>query len=194
MVNFLNKTGQLIMLSLLWIAGCLPVVTIAASNAALYYAVIKTVRGGEGQPVSEFWTAYKRSLQAGSLSTVFAAAVGMAAVFLIALMGFGVGGVIAILISFWFAFIGPVISRVGIPLTKLWKLTLAISFREAHVSVLLCAGAVILVLLQLFVLPFPTMLLLPGAWCWLITFPVEKAFRKYMPDREDDEDPWYFEP
>ena len=52
--RFLNKTGNIILATILWLAGCIPVVTIGASTAAFYYVMVKSVRKDVGYVHSEF--------------------------------------------------------------------------------------------------------------------------------------------
>lgn len=46
--RFMNQAGNVIIASLLWLVGCLPVVTIGTSTIALYYTTVKSVRRGRG--------------------------------------------------------------------------------------------------------------------------------------------------
>ena len=64
-MNFVNKIIDLVVLSVLWTLGCIPVVTIGASSAALYYAAAKSVRCQRGHAAKEFWRAYKSNLKRG---------------------------------------------------------------------------------------------------------------------------------
>ena len=65
LMGFLNKTGQLIALSVLWLLSCLPVVTIPAATTALYYAVCKTVRHDRGSAVQEYRRSFRVNLLRG---------------------------------------------------------------------------------------------------------------------------------
>jgi len=58
-------------------------------------------------------------------------------------------------------------------------------------AVLLEAAAVAAV--QLFLLPMPTVVLLPGACCWAASCRIEKALRQYMPPKEENDNAWYYE-
>ncbi len=65
--SFINKLLDLMMLSLVWFVCCLPVVTIGPAMAALYYAVVKTVRKERSYAVREFWKAFRDNLKQGIL-------------------------------------------------------------------------------------------------------------------------------
>ena len=113
-MGFLEKCGQLIVLSVLWLLGCLPIVTVCTSNAALYYAVMKSVRRGQGSAVREFWRSYRMNLLGGSVLTIlFAAAAAALMALSYQLSGgmypVGVAGIGWILILFVFS------SGFGIP-------------------------------------------------------------------------------
>lgn len=60
-MQFLGRVTDIIVLSTLWLLGCLPVVTIVASSTALYYASMKEVLC-EGHLVRNFFRAYRRDL------------------------------------------------------------------------------------------------------------------------------------
>ena len=53
--RFLTVTGNIIIATVLWLIGCIPVVTIGTSTAALYYTIVKSVRKEVGYVHAEFW-------------------------------------------------------------------------------------------------------------------------------------------
>ena len=69
-VDFLEKCGQLIVLSALWLLCCIPVVTLCASSAALYDGVFQTVRKQEGNAIKTFFSSIKRNFLRGIALTV----------------------------------------------------------------------------------------------------------------------------
>lgn len=72
--NFLNPDNALmvtmsqitdcILLSLMWLLGCFPLVTVGASGAALYDSVRQCLRGTERNPLSRFLKSYRRDFKA----------------------------------------------------------------------------------------------------------------------------------
>ena len=58
----LQKVSDVIIASVLWIVGCIPLITIGTSTTALYYASIKAVLG-EGTIVKNFFKSYKENLK-----------------------------------------------------------------------------------------------------------------------------------
>ncbi len=66
----MGQISDIIFLSLFWIVGCIPVVTVGASFAALYDAVYQTFRKGEKNSWRQFFVTYKGCLKSGILPTV----------------------------------------------------------------------------------------------------------------------------
>lgn len=198
-MGFLNKTGELILLSLLWLLGCLPIVTVAASNAALYYAAAKSVRCGQGSAVKEFLSAYKRNLSRGIAITIAYGAIAVLCRYLLVLHGkpgmvltAGVMLILALLMLSWVC-VGPVLSRFSLSAWRVWKLSFVMALRHLPVTVLLLAGMLILLLLQFFVLPMATVLIFPGLWSYGTTFLAEPALRRFMPPKTEKDNAWYFD-
>lgn len=52
--EFMSKLFDIIWLNILWLIFCIPVVTIGASTSALYYVMLKLVRGEEGGITASF--------------------------------------------------------------------------------------------------------------------------------------------
>lgn len=63
----MNWITDCIFLSLFWLLGCVPVVTVATSFAALYDSVFKSFRAGEKHPWQRFWQVYRANWKAGIL-------------------------------------------------------------------------------------------------------------------------------
>ena len=63
--DFLERAGQIIILSILWLICCLPIITLGPSTAALYYAVVKSVRCQRGSFLHEFFSSFKANLLPG---------------------------------------------------------------------------------------------------------------------------------
>jgi hypothetical protein len=74
------------------------------------------------------------------------------------------------------------------------------SIKHFPTTVILVAGLFITVFLQIRVLPMATILFLPGAWCYISTYLIEKVLKKYMEEiikaegnPDGDTDTWYLE-
>lgn len=200
--GFLDKVGTLIALSVVWFLGCLPVVTVAASTTALYYAVSKSVRREYGSAMQEFWHSYRANLKRGIPITVILAMLTGLLVYNIQLMTRAEGdsnlllwGSILLLAALAgiTVYICPVLSRFSMSAWNACRLAFVMAVRFWYFTLALALGTAALVLLQCFVLPIPTALLLPAVWCLAVTYPVEKVLLAYMPPKEDNDDSWYYQ-
>ena len=68
--RLITNIGNLILVSILWIIGCIPIVTIGASTAALYYTCVKVIRHGRGYLFSSFLQSYRSNLKQGIVVTL----------------------------------------------------------------------------------------------------------------------------
>lgn len=193
----LNKAGEIILLNAVFLLCCLPVVTIGPALASLYYAAMKSIRRERGYPVTEFWRSMKRTLKKGIPVTVIS---------FLAIGGLGLGGryaadsAIRLMYDFllligvcWLMYLFPVMSRFEMKLSGLAKLSFIMSIRFLPITVLLLAGTVGVGLAQIYLLPIPCILFVPALWCFLVTFPMERALRAYMPKAAPGEERWYDE-
>ncbi|MEG1857852.1 MAG: YesL family protein [Pseudoflavonifractor sp.] len=66
----LGKVFDMVVLSALWLALCLPVVTIGPATAALYYACVKCIRRGEQSPYKNFWDSFRANFKVGAAAGI----------------------------------------------------------------------------------------------------------------------------
>ena len=201
LMGFLNKTGQLIVLSCLWLVGCLPIVTIGTSTTALYYAVIKSVRRERGSAVKEFLHSYKNNLLRGITAVVPA---GLLAAVLVLNLRILIGSDGSVVLR-WAAALGlallagsgvyicPVLSRFTMKVWSAWKLAFVMALRFLPRTLVILAGAAAVAAVQFYILPIPTLAILPGACCYGVTYLMEKVLRAYMPPKEENDNAWYYE-
>ena len=71
----LGRILDFIFLSVLWIACCIPIITIVPSTAALYYVMLKIARKEEIRPFFGFFHAFRDNLKQGCVLTLSFAAV-----------------------------------------------------------------------------------------------------------------------
>ena len=204
---FINKIIDLVVLSILWTVCCIPIVTIGASSAALYYAVTKSVRCQRGHAAKEFWRAFKGNLKRGiifeliwtalafmmlvtdvPLVTTFLDTGKVQNVFLLIL--FAVKAILLIGAACWYY---PMISRFEQTVWRMAEAAVFTMLRHALRSILL----IILALFAASLLVAEPLLLaiVPGTAAWLLSFLQEPVFQKLYEDTDtsDDEDPWYLE-
>lgn len=191
--SVLEQIGQLIMLSVLWLLCCIPIVTIFASTAAMYDAIMRTVRGPEGNTLGVFWKAFRKYLGRGTALTLILvgtfAVLEMASIYLLGTAyPSGVILVAMILNAFVATFAAAVLVRFDRGVIDTWKLSFVLSVQFAHNTLLLLAGAAVIGILLLYLFPILLVLIFPGAWSWCGSFLLEKAMRKYTGG--DDEVDW----
>lgn len=203
-ITFLTKMGELILLSLVWVICSLPIITIGASATALYYSVVKNIRRNRGYPVKEFFRAFKRSFKNATFITIIGILWGTALYrlikiaislestqgsFLIRVYTVAVVVTLAVLM-----YVFPVISRFSISAVESMGLAFVMAGRCIGYTLLLLAGAGVMVYLCIFYIPLLAILILPSFWTLLASFPIERALRKYMPEPElNDGEKWFYE-
>lgn len=200
--SVMDKVGQMVILSVLWIIGCLPMVTIGTSTTALYYAVSKSIRRDCGAATKEFWASYKANLKRGIPVTVVIALVFALLEWNIGLLSvqelesnFLLWGSVILLavLAGTAVYICPVLSRFQMGAWKACRLAFVMAVKFLPYTVLILVSAVAVGYLQVFVLPVPALVLLPSGMCYAATFPVEKALLAFMPKREENDDSWYYQ-
>ncbi|MBR6223962.1 MAG: DUF624 domain-containing protein [Lachnospiraceae bacterium] len=202
-VMLLTKTGELVILSFMWLIASLPIVTIGAASSALYYSVVKSIRKSRGYPAKEFINAFKACIKNATYITLIGLMWGVAIFKLIDVAAamknthgsflMRVYTVLAALSIGFLIYAFPVISRFKLEFKKIMELTFVIMVRNIHYTLLMLILAGGIIWIFLFRLPMVLMVFLPSLWTLFISFPIEKAMRKYMPDpKKEDKDKWYY--
>lgn len=203
-ITFLTKTGELILLSLIWVVSSLPVITIGASTTALYYSVVKNIRKNRGYPLREFFKAFKRSFLNATLITAVLLLWGAAlyrlvtiAISLESTQGSFLLRIYTVIIAVTLAvviYIFPIISRFRISAGESMGLAFVMAGRCIGYTVLLLVGSGVMVYLCIYFIPILAILILPSFWTLLSSLLIEKALRKYMPEpEEEDLEKWFYE-
>lgn len=200
-MEILNKTGEIILLNIMFLISCLPVITIASALTSFYYAMIKSVRRERGNPVREFMRSMKRTIAKGSLLTLgiflwmgallygrWAFLNGLGATVSFQRVLYDVLIVLSICILIY---IFPVFSRFEMKLSGIVKLSFVMSIRYLPVTAAVAAGSAAVGWLLIYYLPIASILVVPGVWCYLVTFLMEKALLHYMPEAKAGEEQWY---
>lgn len=203
LIYIMTKAGQIIMLNVVWLLSCLPVFTIGTATTSFYYAMMKNIRRNRSYPMVEYWNSFKRTFVPGSILTV-AALIWLLALYHLRSVALALGSQSGVMMSRMYVtlmlvtaalliYLFPVLSRFTMKLNKMVKLAFVMMIRYAGYTILILAGTAALLWAWFFYLPMPTILFLPGVWCYVCTFMIEKALRKYMPAPKEDEDAWYYE-
>ena len=76
-MRVLGRLGDIIILNMIFVVGCIPVITIGTSLSALYAVAMKMARGEEPSVWKEFWNAYKRTFKQATICWLIMAVVAM---------------------------------------------------------------------------------------------------------------------
>lgn len=200
-MSFLHKTGEMILVNIVFLLCCLPVITIGPALTSFYYATMKSIRRERGGPVKEFMRSMKRTLGRGVPLTI-------GILLWIALLWYGrqMAGVAAqetvtftmvlydvviIVSACILVYLFPVFSRFELKIMKMIQMSFVMSIRFLPITVVVAAGSALIGLLLIYVLPIACILVIPGVWCYLVTFLMEKALLHYMPAAKPGEEQWY---
>jgi len=200
LLAFLNKTGQLIALSALWLLCCIPLFTIPAATTALYYAVCKSIRFDTGSAVKEFIRSFRANLLRGMAAGIPPAALTALLMLNLRILNTGfssnalrwanLAGLLLLLSAS--VYICPILSRFTMKTTDIWKLAFVMAVRFLPMTAMILAGAALGAAAQFYLLPIPALAIVPGAMTLAATWPMEKALRHYMPPKEENDTSWYY--
>lgn len=192
-VNGCSAIFDLLVLGLLWILCSLPVVTIGASSAALYYAVVKSVKKRNGYAVREFFRSFRCNLAPGIVLTVIVLAVTFVLQLNIGILNaktdgyFGlfficVYAAASVYVALAACYLFPALSRFA--MSPGWLLKLALYMVVKYLGTTL-ALALIVVSAGAFIYRVPMLFfLLPGPTVWLIAEFMERVLKKHEPEPE----------
>ena len=191
----MTQITDCIFLSLFWLLGCIPVVTIGTSCAALYDAVYHGFRRGDKHSWQRFAQSFRGSWKAGLVPT----AVLLTGLFLltkaviglwnsavaggISWMVFSGGTFVGILILGILSLMSPVLSRFENSTAALLKNTLFLAMANLPGTVGLgVLNAAAIFLCARFVVP---LFFLPALSALISTLFVEPMFKPFMPEEEE---------
>ena len=193
----MTQITDCIFLSIFWLLGCIPVVTIGTSFAALYDATYRGFRQGDKHCWSRFLQVYRDNWKAGILPTVLFLVVSSAlGRFLILLWNSAVAGNLPWMAFSGMAFVGvlvvgilsilfPMLSRFENPLPVLLKNTFFLSMANLPRTLALgLLNSVTVLLCAVYVLP---LFFMPSLAALIGSLFVEPMFRPYMPAEEESE-------
>ena len=191
----MTQITDCIFLSMFWLLGCIPVVTVGASFAALYDATYRGFRQGEKHCWGRFWQVYRENWKAGILPTaVFLAALTLVTKALVALWNVAVAGGISWMLFSGLAFVGvvilgilsvlfPVLSRFENSLPGLLKNTVFLAManlpRTVALGILNAASGLAC---AFFVLP---LFFLPSLAALIGSVLIEPMLKPFMPAAEE---------
>lgn len=190
----MNNITDCIFLSLFWILGCFPVVTLGASFAALYDASYRGMRKGEKHSWQRFFHVFRTNWKAGILPTVAVLAVFSGAVFLlikiwnaavaqqISFMLFAAGAFLSMLILGTVSLAFPILSRFENSFLSLMKNTILLGFANLPRTLLLgILNAAAIFLCARYVFP---LFFLPSLAALIGSLLIEPMFKPFMNPEE----------
>lgn len=192
----MSKILDLLLVSLLWAVGCIPVLTLLTSTASMYHTVVKCVRYDRGRVLPEFWEAYRKNLPQGMGLTALFGGVGAILTWLDyrtlvvhsgeSLLLTMVLLAVSLLYILNLVWIVPVFSRFANTFGGILKLNYVIAVRNVlrTVPMLLVTGAAAV----LFLAVNETVFFAPAVVMLLHSYLAEPAMHRYMPPQAEQKD------
>ena len=196
---WLSTLVDVVGLSVLWIALCLPVVTIGPATAALYYTVVKCVRARDSGAFGCYLRSFLENFKTGLKTTLIvlpAAALLLAVHHIARWYGTRVGGLLYILyVAQYFAlmlpagvlcWLFPLLGRFDYRVRDLFRTAFQLTMvhlPSTVVIVLLTAQAVVLCVARWWPVVF-----VPVIAMLLVSLFTERVFQKYAPELAPRED------
>lgn len=190
--RFLVRVADLVILSLLWLVGSLPLFTVGISSTALYYTVNKVLFEDRGIVSEEFFRAYRRSFRQATLSFLSLAipeGILLADCFLTQYLKSQQAATGNLWIVFtvlsacglvWMVYNAAYAARFDDPVKKTVLQSGAMALLHFDKSLLLLIVLAVIGVLTAFCPPF--ILLAPAIYTLLARTILEKVFQKYIPE------------
>lgn len=197
--TFYTVTGKIfdiIAISLYWLVGCIPLITIGSAFSAMYATVTKVIRADQSSAMLEFWRVYRRDIKAAiplwllyagllfllllNFGIVRSNAAGLVGLFFLVLYAIVI---LLVLLSACYAF--ALLSRFDMPVGWQIKMSFYMTVRYLPRSLFLL---ILFVLCYFIILWQPLfVLLVPALGSWLSSFLIEPALERHMPQEKNDE-------
>ncbi len=188
-----DRVADLILLGLVWSVTSVPLLTLGTSCTALYYAVSKSVRFGEGRPLKEYFRAWKENVLQGCVATsIFLTVAVLLMVDGWIMRGKAVFWIILFLMLFLTVtgiYFFPVLSRFRVTVKQCFQVSMVMAVSHIFGT---CLLLVTLFLCGLVFLIYPFLLpALAASYAFYTTFVLEKIFRTYTGTQESGNGEWY---
>ena len=194
LMTTLGKICDCMILSILWCVCSIPIITVGASTAALYYAVNKSIRYNRGYAYKEFFSAFKSNFKQGTivwlinLGLLLFGAYDCYILYQLRENISGAGIIIAVIIALyiflimWMTYVYPYMARFALPTKALMKNCVILALAHFLRSVLLTVLFVAAVVASLTV-PMAG-IFVPVIYMVIANRIVERVFRKYMSEED----------
>lgn len=190
-INVCDKIFDTFALGFLWILCSLPIITIGASTSALYYAMVKCVKNGNGYIGKEFFRSFRLNLTSGMFIWVLVAAATFAMHLNMGILMKETDGYVGLFFICVYAltsvfilavscYVFPALARFNMSSGWLIKLAMYMTVRYfgttlALLLVLVCTGAIIW--------KFPLLMFFaPGPVAFIMSDFLERVLKKHEPE------------
>lgn len=194
--RFMNKLWDIIWTGMLFFMASIPLVTMGAASCAAYQCMVKIVRGKSTGVMSFFFEVFKDNIKATLLLKIVGILFSAWIVFdCVYLYGYGTDFsktlsiiiyVVAAIYLMFVSYLYPLISRFDESKLELFKLALYLTFRYLHLSI-----ASLLVLFvsiyAVYLMPWSIMIM-PGIYWYLVSFPLKNAISRIAGEGTDEEE------
>ncbi len=203
----LSKVWDLIVLDLLWLLTVL--IFIGPACTGLYYAVVKNIRKSRGYTGGTFFHSFKTNFKQAAVIGIFQIIIGFGlfvcytfAINMNPDMYFGqiyywVTVFLILVFAMVSIYVYPVLSRFTMKTGAILKLCLFMSVRHIGTTLLGVVGIALVVFSWTMIVYSPLLLVAPAVYVFLLSFPMEKVLRRYMPKKEEqseqEQEAWYYE-
>ena len=191
---------DIITAGLLWLLCSLPVITLGASSAALYYGVVKCIRHERGRLVKSFFSAFRREFKTATLLWLIfiaAALILSADVYAFERMGGGsapgmIGKILLLALLAFFPWVFAFVSRFSNSVSGTLKFSGYLALKHIGTTLLMTAELLGFGLI-VWLMP-PLVFLLPGLVCLLLSLHIEPVFKSVTAEMSTaDGDDWFNE-
>lgn len=202
----MGKLLDIFVISIIWILLCIPIVTAGPATTALYYVTVKVIRRERGYLLREYFKCFKMNFKQGAIVGII-----LTITFLIlridrqivttfegnaGVILFAIFNAMFIIIACITLYIFPILSRFKLSIKQLFKNSAFMAIRHLPSTVLMAIIFVATLLCVYFMIP--TIIVAPAICCLACSMILERIFKKYMPEKAEDEDDskmdeWYLE-
>ncbi len=193
-LNGFYKFLYLILVSIFWLAFCIPIFTAGASTTAMYYTVEKCVRHDRDRVWRSFWKSFRENFKQSTIVTLVLLAITVVLVFEILYIEVLVDAgdmpsgylialrVLVLLLCIYAAWIFFHMARFNGTLGAHLKNAFLFAILHLPMTIAMTViGIGSILLIQLFI---PLILIVPGITVLVMSIFSERVFRKYMSEED----------
>jgi len=194
----LNKYGgyvaDTLIMSLMWLVFSLPIVTIGASTAALFYVSTRRIAEREGYITSDFWHAFKTNFKKATILWLMVLVVTLILIFNIffvehlgSLAAFMWVAQYIFLLQVWFIciFLFPLTARFDMGIIQTIKSSFFMGNRHFLTS-LTCTALMVAVIVSVYLTHGIMFFAAAGVYAMLSSYMIMRVFKKYRPEMDKD--------